>query len=253
MVGNVDEWLADWAERRCARFPHASREDERRLRAVTGGGRRRSSLPWFIARGPDGMPTAPDRRASSAVRRALRRAVRRSPLPPRPRRPPRGPYVWSVSRRGGGRRFYFDFGFGTSLSPSIGSTLVRRVLCVHDVSTSTSVSDVPATRYVACSSNPEAYQALIGDAVADRFSGLLRRETPKETGHRGPGPRSAPAQATVSRERSRSSSCRSDPTTIVGFSHRRVRSSEATGGGVIRTGNSPENPNCYTRAAVAAS
>lgn len=45
-----------------------------------------------------------------------------------------GPYVWSASARGAGTRFYFDFGFGTSLSPTIAPTLVRRVLCVHDVS-----------------------------------------------------------------------------------------------------------------------
>ena len=98
-----------------------------------------------------------------------------------------GPYVWSVSTRGGGTRFYFDFGFGTSLSPSIGPTLVRRVLCVHDVSTSTSVSDVPATPYVACSSNPEAYQALPA-----RCSMLRESAFPRTTadGYRG-GPRGA--------------------------------------------------------------
>lgn len=45
-----------------------------------------------------------------------------------------GPYVWSVSERGSGSRFYFDFTFGTSLSPSVTPTLVRRVLCVHDTS-----------------------------------------------------------------------------------------------------------------------
>jgi len=43
----------------------------------------------------------------------------------------RDPYVWSASSRGPGTRFYFDFAFGNSLSPGIGPTLVRRVLCVR--------------------------------------------------------------------------------------------------------------------------
>ncbi len=41
------------------------------------------------------------------------------------------PYVWSVSTRGPGTRFYFDFAAGNSLSPGIGPKLVRRVLCVR--------------------------------------------------------------------------------------------------------------------------
>jgi hypothetical protein len=42
-----------------------------------------------------------------------------------------GPYVWSVSARGVGTRFYFDFDGGSGLSPNIVPTLLRRVLCVH--------------------------------------------------------------------------------------------------------------------------
>lgn len=42
-----------------------------------------------------------------------------------------GPYVWSATDRGPGTRFYFDCGYGTSFSPGIGPTLVRRVLCVR--------------------------------------------------------------------------------------------------------------------------
>ena len=41
------------------------------------------------------------------------------------------PYVWSASPRTPGTRFYFDFSTGTSLSPDIRPTLVRRVLCVR--------------------------------------------------------------------------------------------------------------------------
>jgi len=41
------------------------------------------------------------------------------------------PYVWSASPRSPGTRFYFDFSTGTSLSPDIRPTLVRRVLCVR--------------------------------------------------------------------------------------------------------------------------
>ncbi len=42
------------------------------------------------------------------------------------------PYVWSGTERGGGRRFYIDFKFGTRLAPLIRPRLVRRVLCVHN-------------------------------------------------------------------------------------------------------------------------
>lgn len=45
-----------------------------------------------------------------------------------------GPYVWTASARGAGTRFYFDFMFGTSLSPGTPPTLVRRVLCVRQAS-----------------------------------------------------------------------------------------------------------------------
>jgi len=45
-----------------------------------------------------------------------------------------GPYVWSASTRGPGTRFYFDFTCAASLSPGIGPTLVRRVLCVRQAS-----------------------------------------------------------------------------------------------------------------------
>ena len=41
------------------------------------------------------------------------------------------PYVWSATERGAGTRFYIDFQFGTTLSPGIPPTLVRRVLCVR--------------------------------------------------------------------------------------------------------------------------
>ena len=41
------------------------------------------------------------------------------------------PYVWSVTARRPGTRFYFDFALATSLSPGIAPTLVRRVLCVR--------------------------------------------------------------------------------------------------------------------------
>ena len=42
-----------------------------------------------------------------------------------------GPYVWTVSTRGPGTRFYFDFSYGNSFSPGTGPLLVRRVLCVR--------------------------------------------------------------------------------------------------------------------------
>jgi len=42
-----------------------------------------------------------------------------------------GPYVWTVSTRGPGTRFYFDFAYGNSFSPGTGPQLVRRVLCVR--------------------------------------------------------------------------------------------------------------------------
>ena len=42
-----------------------------------------------------------------------------------------GPYVWTVTTRGPGTRFYFDFSYGTSFSPGTPPTLVRRVLCVR--------------------------------------------------------------------------------------------------------------------------
>lgn len=42
-----------------------------------------------------------------------------------------GPYVWAVTTRGPGTRFYFDFGYGTRYSPTIGPELVRRTLCVR--------------------------------------------------------------------------------------------------------------------------
>jgi hypothetical protein len=42
-----------------------------------------------------------------------------------------GPYVWSVTTRGAGTRFYFDAGYGNSFSPSLSPRLVRRVLCVR--------------------------------------------------------------------------------------------------------------------------
>ena len=45
-----------------------------------------------------------------------------------------GPYVWTVSMRGPGTRFYFDFSYGTSFSPGTAPTLVRRVLCVRSKS-----------------------------------------------------------------------------------------------------------------------
>ncbi len=41
------------------------------------------------------------------------------------------PYVWSASAPAPGARFYFDFASGNRLSPGIGPTLVRRVLCVR--------------------------------------------------------------------------------------------------------------------------
>jgi hypothetical protein len=42
-----------------------------------------------------------------------------------------GPYVWTATERGQGTRFYFDFGYGTSFSPSLAPTLLRRTLCVR--------------------------------------------------------------------------------------------------------------------------
>jgi hypothetical protein len=42
-----------------------------------------------------------------------------------------GPYLWSVTTRGPGTRFYFDASQGTRFSPTIRSVLVRRVLCVR--------------------------------------------------------------------------------------------------------------------------
>jgi hypothetical protein len=42
-----------------------------------------------------------------------------------------GPYVWTLSARGPGTRFYFDFAYGNSFSPGTGPLLVRRVLCVR--------------------------------------------------------------------------------------------------------------------------
>lgn len=42
-----------------------------------------------------------------------------------------GPYVWSITTRGPGTRFYVDFSYGTSFSPSLGPGLVRRTLCVR--------------------------------------------------------------------------------------------------------------------------
>ncbi len=47
------------------------------------------------------------------------------------------PYVWSVTSRGAGTRFYFNFAGGHSLSPGISPTLVRRVLCVRQRTWST--------------------------------------------------------------------------------------------------------------------
>jgi len=44
------------------------------------------------------------------------------------------PFVWSTSTPRPGTRFYFDFATGTSLSPDLRSTLVRRVLCVRQAS-----------------------------------------------------------------------------------------------------------------------
>jgi hypothetical protein len=41
------------------------------------------------------------------------------------------PYVWSATPRGTGMRFYFDFAYGNSLSPSVSPRLIRRVLCVR--------------------------------------------------------------------------------------------------------------------------
>lgn len=46
-----------------------------------------------------------------------------------------GPYVWSATTRGPNTRFYFDCSYGTSFSPGIGPTLVRRVLCVRAADT----------------------------------------------------------------------------------------------------------------------
>ena len=42
-----------------------------------------------------------------------------------------GPYVWTVTTRGPGTRFYFDFSYGTSFSPGPSPTLVRRTICVR--------------------------------------------------------------------------------------------------------------------------
>jgi hypothetical protein len=42
-----------------------------------------------------------------------------------------GPYVWSATSPGADTRFYFDFAFGSSLSPRLSPELVRRVLCVR--------------------------------------------------------------------------------------------------------------------------
>ena len=44
------------------------------------------------------------------------------------------PFVWSASTPRPGTRFYFDFATGTSLSPDLRPTLVRRVLCVRPTS-----------------------------------------------------------------------------------------------------------------------
>jgi hypothetical protein len=41
------------------------------------------------------------------------------------------PWVWSGTERTPKTRFYLDFSVGTSLSPWISPTLVRRVLCVR--------------------------------------------------------------------------------------------------------------------------
>jgi len=48
------------------------------------------------------------------------------------------PFVWSASSPRAGTRFYFDFATGTSLSPDLRPTLVRRVLCVRQPSPSSS-------------------------------------------------------------------------------------------------------------------
>ncbi len=42
-----------------------------------------------------------------------------------------GPYLWAVTSRGAGTRFYFDAAFGNSFSPSLSPRLVRRVICVR--------------------------------------------------------------------------------------------------------------------------
>jgi hypothetical protein len=44
-----------------------------------------------------------------------------------------GPYVWTVTTRGPGTRFYFDFSYGTSFSPGPTPTLVRRTICIRAV------------------------------------------------------------------------------------------------------------------------
>jgi hypothetical protein len=42
-----------------------------------------------------------------------------------------GPYVWSVTTRGVGTRFYYDLSAGFGYSPTVQPSLVRRTLCVR--------------------------------------------------------------------------------------------------------------------------
>jgi hypothetical protein len=42
-----------------------------------------------------------------------------------------GPYVWSVTSRGAGTRFYYDYSTGQAFSPTLHPRLVRRTLCVR--------------------------------------------------------------------------------------------------------------------------
>jgi uncharacterized protein DUF1566 len=42
-----------------------------------------------------------------------------------------GPYVWTVTARGAGTRFYYDFGYGNGFSPGVVPTLVRQTICVR--------------------------------------------------------------------------------------------------------------------------
>ena len=42
-----------------------------------------------------------------------------------------GPYVWTVTTRGEGTRFYYDFGYGNGFSPGVSPALVRRTICVR--------------------------------------------------------------------------------------------------------------------------